>query len=64
VSAIRSARWRRWSSSGWNVAQAIGGTIDVPVPARVDALVAEGALGRKSGRGLFSYDEQESFSGR
>jgi 3-hydroxyacyl-CoA dehydrogenase len=37
---------------GLDVAQAIGRTIDAPVPARVDALVAEGALGRKSGRGL------------
>ena len=41
---------------GLDVAQAIGRTIDVPVPARVDALVTEGALGRKSGRGLYSYD--------
>ncbi|MGZ8513354.1 MAG: hypothetical protein ACXWWL_07935 [Candidatus Limnocylindria bacterium] len=35
----------------------IGRAIDVPVPARVDALVAEGALRRKSGRGLYSYDK-------
>ena len=31
-------------------------TIGVAVPARVDALVAEGALGRKSGRGFHTYD--------
>ena len=42
---------------GLDVAQAIGRSIDVPVPVRLDALVAEGALGRKSGRGLYSYDQ-------
>jgi 3-hydroxyacyl-CoA dehydrogenase len=26
------------------------------VPARVDALVAEGALGRKTGRGFHTYE--------
>jgi 3-hydroxybutyryl-CoA dehydrogenase len=41
---------------GLDVAQAIGRTIGVAVPARVDALVAEGALGRKSGRGFHTYD--------
>jgi len=40
---------------GLDVAQAIGRTIGVAVPARVDALVAEGALGRKSGRGFHTY---------
>jgi 3-hydroxybutyryl-CoA dehydrogenase len=41
---------------GLDVAQAIGRTIGVAVPARVDALVAEGALGRKSGRGFHTYE--------
>jgi 3-hydroxyacyl-CoA dehydrogenase len=30
-------------------------TIGEPVPARVDELIAQGALGRKSGRGFHSY---------
>ena len=41
---------------GLDVAQAIGRTIGVAVPARIDALVAEGALGRKSGRGFHAYE--------
>src|SRR5208282_2486319 len=36
---------------GLDVSQAIG----EPVPSRVRELVAEGALGRKSGRGLHAY---------
>jgi 3-hydroxybutyryl-CoA dehydrogenase len=40
---------------GLDVASAIGETIGEPVPQRVSELVAEGALGRKSGRGLLSY---------
>jgi 3-hydroxybutyryl-CoA dehydrogenase len=40
---------------GLDVATAIGETIGEPVPARVKELTAEGALGRKSGRGLHSY---------
>jgi 3-hydroxybutyryl-CoA dehydrogenase len=40
---------------GLDVAQAIGQSIGEPVPQRIDALVAEGALGRKSGRGFHSY---------
>jgi 3-hydroxybutyryl-CoA dehydrogenase len=40
---------------GLDVALAIGESIDVPVPARVRALVAEGALGRKTGRGLYEH---------
>ena len=40
---------------GLDVSKAIGETIGTPVPPRVDELVAEGALGRKSGRGLHSY---------
>jgi 3-hydroxybutyryl-CoA dehydrogenase len=41
---------------GLDVAQAIGRTIGVTVPARIDALVAEGALGRKTGRGFHLYE--------
>ena len=41
---------------GLDVAQAIGRTIGARVPARIDALVAEGALGRKSGRGFHRYE--------
>lgn len=40
---------------GLDVASAIGAAIDAPVPARIDALVAEGALGRKAGRGFYVY---------
>ncbi len=39
---------------GLDVAKAIGETIGEPVPPRVGELVAEGALGRKSGRGFHS----------
>lgn len=41
---------------GLDVAQAIGDQIGVEVPERVRALVAEGALGRKSRRGLLTYE--------
>jgi 3-hydroxybutyryl-CoA dehydrogenase len=40
---------------GLDVSQAIGETIGETVPARVQELVAEGALGRKSGRGFHTY---------
>jgi len=40
---------------GLDVAKAIGETIGAPVPARVEQLLAEGALGRKSGRGFHAY---------
>jgi 3-hydroxybutyryl-CoA dehydrogenase len=40
---------------GLDVSEAIGETIGETVPARVQELVAEGALGRKSGRGFHSY---------
>jgi 3-hydroxybutyryl-CoA dehydrogenase len=41
---------------GLDVAQAIGETIGAAVPASLTRLVAEGALGRKSGRGFYRYD--------
>jgi 3-hydroxybutyryl-CoA dehydrogenase len=41
---------------GLDVAQAIGETIGAVVPGELRALVAEGALGRKSGRGFYSYE--------
>ena len=41
---------------GLDVAQAIGDEIGVAVPARIRALVAEGATGRKAGRGLYAYE--------
>jgi 3-hydroxybutyryl-CoA dehydrogenase len=40
---------------GLDVAQAIGRTLGEAVPARVEGLIAEGALGRKSGRGFLAY---------
>jgi 3-hydroxybutyryl-CoA dehydrogenase len=40
---------------GLDVAAAIGETIGEHVPPRVSALIAEGALGRKSGRGFHGY---------
>ena len=40
---------------GLDVSAAIGRTIDVEVPARIDELIADGALGRKTGRGFHTY---------
>ena len=40
---------------GLDVAQAIGRAIGATVPDRLAALVADGALGRKSGRGFYAY---------
>jgi 3-hydroxybutyryl-CoA dehydrogenase len=40
---------------GLDVAQSIGHTIGVEVPEAITALVAEGALGRKTGRGFYTY---------
>jgi 3-hydroxybutyryl-CoA dehydrogenase len=41
---------------GLDVAQSIGNTIGAEVPPRIDSLVAEGALGRKAGRGFYTYE--------
>jgi 3-hydroxybutyryl-CoA dehydrogenase len=40
---------------GLDVAKSIGETIGEPVPARIEELIAAGALGRKSGRGFHEY---------
>ena len=40
---------------GLDVSKAIGETIGAPIPPRVDELIAEEALGRKSKRGFHSY---------
>ncbi|MEA2272588.1 MAG: 3-hydroxybutyryl-CoA dehydrogenase, partial [Solirubrobacteraceae bacterium] len=40
---------------GLDVSQSIGEVIGADVPARVVELVAEGALGKKSGRGFYAY---------
>ena len=40
---------------GLDVSAAIGRTIGAEVPERVEALIAEGALGRKAGRGFHTY---------
>lgn len=41
---------------GLDVAEAIGDSLGVEVPASVRRLVAGGALGKKSGRGFYAYD--------
>ena len=40
---------------GLDVSAAIARTIGVEVPARVEELIAAGALGRKTGRGFHTY---------
>ncbi len=40
---------------GLDVSKAIGETIGETIPAQVDVLISEGALGRKSGRGFHTY---------
>jgi len=42
---------------GLDVAAAIGDSLGIEVPDRVRRLVADGALGRKSGRGLHDYED-------
>jgi 3-hydroxyacyl-CoA dehydrogenase len=41
---------------GLDVAKAIADALDIEVPERVEQLIAEGALGRKSGRGFYVHD--------
>jgi 3-hydroxybutyryl-CoA dehydrogenase len=41
---------------GLDVSAAIGRTIGADVPERIEALIADGALGRKTGRGFYTYD--------
>jgi 3-hydroxybutyryl-CoA dehydrogenase len=43
---------------GLDVSKAIGETIGEPVPARLQELIDDGALGRKSGRGFHDYGER------
>jgi 3-hydroxybutyryl-CoA dehydrogenase len=40
---------------GLDVSAAIGRTIGAEVPERIDRMIAEAALGRKSGRGFYTY---------
>jgi 3-hydroxybutyryl-CoA dehydrogenase len=40
---------------GLDVAVAIGRSIGAEIPARVEAMIAEGALGKKAGRGFYEY---------
>jgi 3-hydroxybutyryl-CoA dehydrogenase len=41
---------------GLDVAAAIGESLGVVVPERVRALIADGAVGKKAGRGFYAYD--------
>jgi 3-hydroxybutyryl-CoA dehydrogenase len=40
---------------GLDVSAAIGRSIGARIPARMDAMIAEGALGKKAGRGFYTY---------
>ncbi|MEA2269012.1 MAG: 3-hydroxybutyryl-CoA dehydrogenase [Solirubrobacteraceae bacterium] len=42
---------------GLDVSQAIGESLGVEVPEMLRALVAEGAIGKKAGRGFYRYDD-------
>jgi 3-hydroxybutyryl-CoA dehydrogenase len=41
---------------GLDVSAAIGRTIGVEVPGRIEQMIAAGALGRKAGRGFYTYE--------
>jgi 3-hydroxybutyryl-CoA dehydrogenase len=41
---------------GLDVSAAIGRTIGAEVPERIERMIAEGALGRKAGRGFYAYE--------
>jgi 3-hydroxybutyryl-CoA dehydrogenase len=41
---------------GLDVSVAIGRTIGAEIPERLPAMIADGALGRKAGRGFYTYD--------
>jgi 3-hydroxybutyryl-CoA dehydrogenase len=41
---------------GLDVSKAIGQSIGTPIPATIDRLIDEGALGKKTGRGLYDYE--------
>ena len=43
---------------GLDVSAAIGRTIGADVPERVERMISDGALGRKSGRGFYAYDRR------
>ena len=40
---------------GLDVSAAIGRTIGADVPERIERMIAAGALGRKAGRGFYTY---------
>jgi 3-hydroxybutyryl-CoA dehydrogenase len=42
---------------GLDVAASIGRTIGTEIPAVIERMIADGALGRKSGRGFYRYDD-------
>jgi 3-hydroxybutyryl-CoA dehydrogenase len=42
---------------GLDVSAAIGRTIGADVPERLEAMIADGALGRKAGRGFYTYED-------
>ena len=44
---------------GLDVSAAIGLTIGADVPERIERMIAEGALGRKAGRGFYRYEDQD-----
>ena len=53
--ATRWGRSRCSTTSGLDVAAAIGRSIGAEVPARIEAMIADGALGKKAGRGFYAY---------